>query len=72
MNEVVVDIGDIPVQTPMKAIMHNVVKTSMHNPMQKVHTLNSINKRIQNAGGQGTISKNCWQHWCKTHVLFST
>jgi hypothetical protein len=54
INEVVVDIGDIlvqtpmktPLQTPMKATMHNVVKTLMHDPMQKLQTPNSINEGI--------------------------
>jgi len=46
MNEVVVNIGDIPLKTPMKATMHNATKTSMHNPMQKPQTSNLINKGI--------------------------
>jgi hypothetical protein len=46
MYEIIVDIGDIALQTLVKATMHNATKTSMHNPMQKPQTSNLINKII--------------------------
>ncbi len=58
MYEVIVDIGDIALQTLVKATMHNATKTSMHNPMQKPQTSNLINKIIWNVWGQGSILRN--------------
>ncbi len=42
----------------MKAKMHNAIKPPMHNQMQKLQTLNSINKGIWNARGQGLVLRN--------------
>ncbi len=65
MNETMVDLGSIlvqspmqvieqtPLKTPMKTLMHIEVKTSTHKPK----TLNSINKWNHNARGGG---EECW------------